>query len=591
MAWVHLYLLGTLGLWVLTATAVTGWTPVVLTTGSMSPMLRPGDVVLLEQSDDEPVVQGSVITFRRPGADQPVTHRVFEVLEDGRFVTKGDANPTPDTDRVDRSQVQGVGRLVIPSVGLPVVWSRTGNTLPVVAFAVLTMVALAVVGSSLAVSDRSASPSRSATPLVERAVRRVRMLSVLLVLSQFVFDRQHFVGEALGLPDTGVLLIVLLVLSATNVISTRSGSSMTGNGRMAVTRRGLPVWVELAADTGVVVMLTALTGGAGIGWVMMALPIVEAAVRFRLSGALTHWLVMGMLTMLARLWILERTEAGVDEFMGQLDQLLDQFGVLLLVAIPGAYLAEQLAGDVTQQTEATDRATERSRNLEQVAEAGRHLNRLGAGDTGRIGTQLFELLTSAAVGLGFDVADLWIRREGRSWLLAADATATPNRVGALPQPGAMGSGLRDDDLVMPEVVVDALDPDPAEPAALIEGGAARLVRITLADLDGTLIAVRTADADPDRRAGDVEALRLLCAQATVALQNNKLLTDLQSMHDELEHQATHDALTGLPNRSWFMTRLRQRLAAPDGPRRARRGHVPRPERVQAGQRHHGPRSR
>ncbi|NET82274.1 MAG: EAL domain-containing protein, partial [Moorea sp. SIO1F2] len=255
-----------------------------------------------------------------------------------------------------------------------------------------------------------------------------------------------------------------------------------------------------------------------------------------------------------------------------------------------ANLAEQLAGDVAAQAEATDRAKLRGRHLEHVAELGHRVNQLGSdGTTARgAGAELFAILAEAAGDLDFEAADVWIRRGGEDWL--AGASHNSGIWGTLPAPGQPGSGLRPEDMSIGEVVVDDQDVDPEEWAALEREGLSRLIRITLATIDGTLIVLRAADsvsinggadavqtadvtggaraefASNDRPAlGDVEALRLLAAQATVALQNNKLLSDLQTMHDELEHQASHDVLTGLPNRKWFMTRLRRQITNSDGP--------------------------
>ena len=57
----------------------------------------------------------------------------------------------------------------------------------------------------------------------------------------------------------------------------------------------------------------------------------------------------------------------------------------------------------------------------------------------------------------------------------------------------------------------------------------------------------------------VMALRLLSGQAAVALQNEQLLSELKQTHDDLEHQAMFDALTGLANRARFVGLLGESL--------------------------------
>ena len=65
-------------------------------------------------------------------------------MEERGYVTKGDANPTPDTDPVPVESVEGVARLVVPLVGLPMLWMLRGDTVPLVAWALTTIGALAV---------------------------------------------------------------------------------------------------------------------------------------------------------------------------------------------------------------------------------------------------------------------------------------------------------------------------------------------------------------------------------------------------------------------------------------------------------------
>ncbi|TQL02634.1 signal peptidase I [Cellulomonas sp. SLBN-39] len=100
-----------------------GWQPLVVTSGSMGPLVRPGDVVLV-QPDPDDVVVGSVVTFRAAD-DGLVTHRVAEVTADG-YVTRGDANPVTDSTVVHREDLVGRVRALVPWVGLPAVAVRGG---------------------------------------------------------------------------------------------------------------------------------------------------------------------------------------------------------------------------------------------------------------------------------------------------------------------------------------------------------------------------------------------------------------------------------------------------------------------------------
>lgn len=120
------------GLWLvvvlLAGTLLGGLEPVALLSGSMEPGASRGDVVLMERTDGRDLEVGTVVTFLgRGSAGHLVTHRIHRRLPDGSYVTRGDANPTPDSDSVAPTQIVGVGRLLVPFVGLPVAWSATGD--------------------------------------------------------------------------------------------------------------------------------------------------------------------------------------------------------------------------------------------------------------------------------------------------------------------------------------------------------------------------------------------------------------------------------------------------------------------------------
>jgi signal peptidase len=85
----------------------------VVLSGSMSPTMEVGDVVVVERVDPDRIAVGDVVSFERPGEEVPVTHRVVAVDEDhiGTYYrTKGDAAETVDATSVRPGAV--VGRLM-----------------------------------------------------------------------------------------------------------------------------------------------------------------------------------------------------------------------------------------------------------------------------------------------------------------------------------------------------------------------------------------------------------------------------------------------------------------------------------------------
>ncbi|WP_433794387.1 signal peptidase I [Actinoplanes sp. CA-252034] len=105
-----------------------GWSTSVVISGSMSPAVEAGDVVVTSPAAPARLRPGRVIRFHdphRPG--RYVLHRIVRVGGDGRLVTKGDANRVADVTPVPTGTVTGVWRLRVPYLGLPVLWWLEGR--------------------------------------------------------------------------------------------------------------------------------------------------------------------------------------------------------------------------------------------------------------------------------------------------------------------------------------------------------------------------------------------------------------------------------------------------------------------------------
>jgi signal peptidase len=102
---------------------VFGYRTATMLTGSMEPVIAPGDVVVTVEKPAAEVAVGDVITYQIPVEDHRVeTHRVVEVVDDphGTIVirTKGDANEGVDpwTATLQDDTVWEV-RAVVPELG------------------------------------------------------------------------------------------------------------------------------------------------------------------------------------------------------------------------------------------------------------------------------------------------------------------------------------------------------------------------------------------------------------------------------------------------------------------------------------------
>lgn len=99
--------------------------PSVIATGSMEPMIKPGDVILVKKITDMEGINllkmGDVMQFKRGSI--LITHRIIEIVENeeaGRqYRTQGDNNSGADVELVKPEDVKGTIVYVVPKIGWP----------------------------------------------------------------------------------------------------------------------------------------------------------------------------------------------------------------------------------------------------------------------------------------------------------------------------------------------------------------------------------------------------------------------------------------------------------------------------------------
>ncbi|PAB59971.1 signal peptidase I [Anaeromicrobium sediminis] len=99
--------------------SIVGYKLLSVLTGSMRPVLEPGDMIVIKEINPEDIKEKDVITYRM-NKDTLVTHRVVEIInEDGNllFRTKGDANNTEDFELIKSEQIIGTLSFNIPKGG------------------------------------------------------------------------------------------------------------------------------------------------------------------------------------------------------------------------------------------------------------------------------------------------------------------------------------------------------------------------------------------------------------------------------------------------------------------------------------------
>ena len=108
----------------------------VVVSGSMEPVYKEGDILLVGRADVDRIEKGDIIVFHSPSGGIPVVHRVYEVkTEGGRhyFITKGDSNPSTDFYYqhdpynylgIPPEKIIGKPLVKIPKLGWAQIWLR-----------------------------------------------------------------------------------------------------------------------------------------------------------------------------------------------------------------------------------------------------------------------------------------------------------------------------------------------------------------------------------------------------------------------------------------------------------------------------------
>lgn len=106
--------------------------PSVIVTGSMEPIIKPGDIILIKRITDMEAIKAlevdDIIQFRRD--DVLISHRIVEIQNKYdiiEFITKGDNNPSIDYLRVKPEDIKGRVDQVVPKLGLPTMFLRSRN--------------------------------------------------------------------------------------------------------------------------------------------------------------------------------------------------------------------------------------------------------------------------------------------------------------------------------------------------------------------------------------------------------------------------------------------------------------------------------
>ncbi len=209
-----------------------GWQALSVPTGSMSPAMSPGSLVITHQVPIASLKPGDIITHTNPtNMRTTLTHRILKVYKiDGRilaFITKGDANPSPDRPVVG-GLVQGKAVIHLPYVGEALLWAKTWTGIAILVY-LPAFIIMVEETRRMAVYLRQGQPYRLEGWVVPRPRERKPQLkpaiAISVALSLAVVGVGWQVANALATSPGSANGTTLLVLSQ-NVIAAKQSRAL-----------------------------------------------------------------------------------------------------------------------------------------------------------------------------------------------------------------------------------------------------------------------------------------------------------------------------------------------------------------------------
>ncbi len=149
---------------IMKASLKTDYPLVVVTSGSMEPLISEGDLLIIEgkapddiEVGDHTTLGGDIILYDAEGlgwesrsSNEPIVHRCVEKIyneTEGLYYFKafGDANSIIDPVSISEDYILGVVRHIIPAIGWPKLWMARNNlfsTVLIIGLAVLLVISI-----------------------------------------------------------------------------------------------------------------------------------------------------------------------------------------------------------------------------------------------------------------------------------------------------------------------------------------------------------------------------------------------------------------------------------------------------------------
>ena len=382
---------------------------------------------------------------------------------------------------------------------------------------------------------------------VGRLIRTVRRTVMVVAVGRFLVAPPP-AGSDPGLNRWFFTLGLLVALGAANAFSRRAhGQSLA---RLVRSAR-----IELVLDSAVVLVFLAemVYEGRQLGYVMLLLPITGAAARFGMQAAAMTWLGTGV------------AYAVIAEVVGNVaDQPLDvgvvvwQLVTVMMLGLLMGLLADVLMRQLKRVKRQEIAARGRADLLRVAAEAGRAMTTF---DSARV-------LDAALEGgrtIGFETMEVFSTNRRGSWTPFRDGQESDGQESdgqEHPLDRYEASIVRAVHTQRGTVILDADTGSDHPWRFLRQLGFGLVVGVPIwgeGDMLGVMVSATSTLRAPT--AAELECLELLAAQVGAAFDAARHLQETHGLEDRLAHEVSHDRLTGLPNRAWFLDQLADSLRA------------------------------
>lgn len=381
------------------------------------------------------------------------------------------------------------------------------------------------------------TPASSQRPVeaVELSLGRLRLLGAALIVAVTVFDLVDNAADRsffATLPTATAVLAVAVALLLSYRLSARIERS-TAPGRVIVAQLAL----DIGAVATTIVAFDPPPGG--VLWVVVGLPVLEGALRYRLTGAVAAWVAIAFL-LAAAVVVRWQPGQGLEPF----ETMASPLALGLALGVPAGYLAERLTAELIEASQARDDAHDRAWLLAVLTVAANDLTSPDINFDDLLATVL-----DAGAEFGFERVDIGVAAPaGWRTLGHRDGGRTDDR------PADRPSGDPADDLGAPEHRLAEL----GEVELLDDRALIAIARRPSVHGGAETLVLRAFCPACTERPERIAALRTLSGAAVSAHRGLTQRRSLAAERTRLAHDASHDALTRLRNRTGLLAALAER---------------------------------